>query len=115
MKANPIPRRLRGNGHLMLLVLRALFWIGFVSLLTPREPDLGLGRTHNVSPVDAAISQAESTLSHHSHSNNEAGIIRNIDLWLLAKIQTMKTRTIEQVRVEIRQSVRERDRLDQAT
>jgi hypothetical protein len=97
------------------LIFRALFWIGFVSLLTPREPDLGLGRAHDASPFDAAISRAESTLSHHSHSNSEAGITRNIDQWLLAKIQTMKTRTIEQVRVEIRQSVRERDRLDQAT
>jgi hypothetical protein len=27
-----------------LMILRAIFWIGLVSLLTPHEPDLGLGR-----------------------------------------------------------------------
>jgi hypothetical protein len=34
----------RGNtkGHVM--IFRAVFWIGLVSLLTPHEPDLGLGR-----------------------------------------------------------------------
>ena len=26
------------------MILRAIFWIGLVSLLTPHEPDLGLGR-----------------------------------------------------------------------
>ncbi len=29
-------------GHAM--IFRAVFWIGLVSLLTPHEPDLGLGR-----------------------------------------------------------------------
>ena len=26
------------------MIIRAMFWIGLVSLLTPHEPDLGLGR-----------------------------------------------------------------------
>ena len=26
------------------MIFRAVFWIGLVSLLTPQEPDLGLGR-----------------------------------------------------------------------
>ena len=26
------------------MIFRAIFWIGLVSLLAPREPDLGLGR-----------------------------------------------------------------------
>ena len=26
------------------MIFRAIFWIGLVSLLTPHEPDLGLGR-----------------------------------------------------------------------
>jgi hypothetical protein len=49
------------EGHDM--IFRALFWIGLVSLLTPREPDLGLGRpdagaTH-LSPttIQSAFSQ----------------------------------------------------------
>ncbi|HEY4075584.1 MAG TPA: hypothetical protein VGM26_01505 [Rhizomicrobium sp.] len=96
----------------MLLIFRALFWIGLVSLLTPREPNLGLGRTYDASPVDTAISRAESTLNRPS---NEAGITHDVDQWLLAKIHVMKTRTLQQVRAEIKQSMRERDRADQAT
>jgi hypothetical protein len=34
------------------MIFRAVFWIGLVSLLTPHEPDLGLGRP------GAGISQA---------------------------------------------------------
>lgn len=37
------------------MIFRAVFWIGLVSLLAPREPDLGLGRpgagTMPVSPA----------------------------------------------------------------
>jgi hypothetical protein len=28
----------------MLMIFRAIFWIGLVSLLMPHQPDLGLGR-----------------------------------------------------------------------
>jgi hypothetical protein len=41
------------EGHDM--IFRAVFWIGLVSLLTPHEPDLGLGRpdagTRHLSPT----------------------------------------------------------------
>ena len=47
------------------MILRAVFWIGLVSLLTPHEPDLGLGRpgagTLQTSP--ATIQSAASGLS----------------------------------------------------
>jgi len=47
------------------MIFRAVFWIGLVSLLTPHEPDLGLGRpgagTSHTSP--AAILSAASGLS----------------------------------------------------
>jgi len=37
------------------MIFRAVFWIGLVSLLTPHEPDLGLGRpdagTRHLSPT----------------------------------------------------------------
>jgi len=51
------------QGHAM--IFRAVFWIGLVSLLTPHEPDLGLGRpgagTSQLSP--AMIQSAASGLS----------------------------------------------------
>ena len=47
------------------MIFRAVFWIGLVSLLTPHEPDLGLGRpgagTRESSP--AMISSTASGLS----------------------------------------------------
>jgi hypothetical protein len=47
------------------MIFRAVFWIGLVSLLTPHEPDLGLGRpgagTSQTSP--AMIQSAASGLS----------------------------------------------------
>ena len=47
------------------MIFRAVFWIGLVSLLTPHEPDLGLGRpgagTSQTSP--AMIPSAASGLS----------------------------------------------------
>jgi hypothetical protein len=47
------------------MIFRAVFWIGLVSLLTPHEPDLGLGRpgagTSLTSP--AMIQSAASGLS----------------------------------------------------
>jgi len=47
------------------MIFRAVFWIGLVSLLTPHEPDLGLGRpgagTSPLSP--ATLLSAASGLS----------------------------------------------------
>jgi hypothetical protein len=48
------------------MIFRAVFWIGLVSLLTPHEPDLGLGRpgagTLHPSPA-TILSSAASGLS----------------------------------------------------
>ena len=47
------------------MIFRAVFWVGLVSLLTPHEPDLGLGRpgagTSHPSPT--TIASAASGLS----------------------------------------------------
>jgi len=44
------------------MIFRAVFWIGLVSLLTPHEPDLGLGRpgagTSQASPATVIMSAA---------------------------------------------------------
>ena len=47
------------------MIFRAVFWIGLVSLLTPHEPDLGLGRpgAGTVLTSPAMIQSAASGLS----------------------------------------------------
>jgi hypothetical protein len=47
------------------MIFRAIFWIGLVSLLTPHEPDLGLGRpgAGTLSPSPATFLSAASGLS----------------------------------------------------
>jgi hypothetical protein len=51
------------EGHDM--IFRAVFWIGLVSLLTPHEPDLGLGRpgAGTLSPSPATITSSATSLS----------------------------------------------------
>ena len=47
------------------MIFRAVFWIGLVSLLTPHEPDLGLGRpgAGTLPPSPATLLSAASGLS----------------------------------------------------
>lgn len=47
------------------MIFRAIFWIGLVSLLTPHEPDLGLGRpgAGTSHPPPATIQSAAKGLS----------------------------------------------------
>jgi hypothetical protein len=47
------------------MIFRAVFWIGLVSLLTPHEPDLGLGRpgAGTAQPSPSTIQSAASGLS----------------------------------------------------
>ena len=51
------------------MIFRAVFWIGLVSLLTPHEPDLGLGRPGaGISLPDLAKSAAVIGLSRHGNN-----------------------------------------------
>jgi hypothetical protein len=47
------------------MIFRTVFWIGLVSLLTPHEPDLGLGRpgAGTLPPSPATLLSAASGLS----------------------------------------------------
>ena len=47
------------------MIFRAVFWIGLVSLLTPHEPDLGLGRpgAGTLLPSPATVLSAADGLS----------------------------------------------------
>jgi hypothetical protein len=60
------PPRGSNDGHVM--IFRAIFWIGVVSLLTPHEPDLGLGRpcAGTSLPPASMIGSAASGLSRVS-------------------------------------------------
>src|ERR1700759_5304004 len=40
------------------MIFRAIFWVGLVSLLTPHEPDLGLGRPGAGISLPAALSKS---------------------------------------------------------
>ena len=51
------------------MIFRAVFWIGLVSLLTPHEPDLGLGRPG----AGASLSLPASVLSASGLSRMEPG------------------------------------------
>ena len=52
----------------LVMIFRAVFWIGLVSLLTPHEPDLGLGRPG----AGTALSLPASLLSASGLSRTDA-------------------------------------------
>jgi hypothetical protein len=56
------------------MIFRAVFWIGLVSLLTPHEPDLGLGRpgAGTSQPSPAMIQSAAAGLSRSSRDCGSA-------------------------------------------
>jgi hypothetical protein len=45
----------------MPMIFRAIFWIGLVSLLMPREPDLGLGRPGAGTSLPSAVTSWAAT------------------------------------------------------
>jgi hypothetical protein len=56
------------------MIFRAVFWIGLVSLLAPREPDLGLGRpgAGTSPPSSATVLSTASGLSRADMSCGSA-------------------------------------------
>ena len=42
------------------MLFRAIFWIGLVAVLMPREPDLGFGRPNDSGSLQAKLSNAAS-------------------------------------------------------
>ena len=55
------------------MIFRAVFWIGLVSLLAPREPDLGLGRPGaGTSPPSPTVLSTASGLSRADMSCGSA-------------------------------------------
>jgi hypothetical protein len=85
------------------MILRAIFWIGVVSVLIPHEPDLGFGR-----PVSTALSDAPNSITSliqttgdvksacDAHKQACAG-----GLSILDGLQGFAMRSMDQVRADI--------------
>jgi hypothetical protein len=90
------------------MIFRAVFWIGFVALLMPREPDLGLGRPGagtmpSLSALSAGMSGAGSSCERHARTCADG-------LSLLDKFQDTALRGLAQVKADIEAS-RKADRV----
>src|SRR5580700_8870049 len=97
------------------MIFRAVFWIGLVSLLTPHEPDLGLGRPGAGTPSPSAmISGAVTGLSRpgvcDDHADGCAG-----GLGLLDHFQDNAVRGLAAVKADIDASVKARAEKRQRT
>ena len=55
------------------MIFRAVFWIGLVSLLTPHEPDLGLGRPGAGTSLPSPATVMSSAASGLSRPDKDCG------------------------------------------
>ncbi len=90
------------------MIFRALFWIGLVSLLTPHEPDLGLGRPGAGAPLPSPASRASASgLSRIGAACGFpacAGALAILD----SVSRAPACRTLDEVRAEIAADIRAR-------
>ncbi len=82
------------------MILRAIFWIGLVSFLMPREPDLGFGRPQSVLPSASSMEQLIQSTSVQdacaTHRDACAGTLSILD-----GFQALAVRSLDQVRADI--------------
>ena len=98
------------------MIFRAIFWIGLVSLLTPHEPDLGLGRPGAGTPSPSAmISGAVSGLSRPGQVCNDHADACAGGLGLLDGFQANAVRGLAAVKADIDASVKARAAKQQRT
>jgi hypothetical protein len=91
------------------MIFRAVFWIGLVSLLTPHEPDLGLGRPGaGTSLPSAMISGAVSGLSRPGQVCQDHAAACAGGLGLLDSFQDHADRSMAAVKAEIDASMKAR-------
>jgi hypothetical protein len=92
------------------MILRAVFWIGLVSLLMPREPDLGLGRPGaQVSPVTQALTWATGSLAKPDQACQSHEATCAAALGILDSFQGVAVRSLAQVKADIEKQQRERN------
>jgi len=81
------------------MIMRAIFWIGLVSFLMPREPDLGFGRPGAaISPASIAsiIQSTDVQGACTEHKEACAG-----GLSVLDNFQAVAVRSLDQVRADL--------------
>jgi hypothetical protein len=82
------------------MVLRAAFWIVLVSLLMPREPDLGLGRPGSDGLATDALSMAAQPPHAFPYCEDKQAIC-TFALNMLASIRADTVRGLARVKAEI--------------
>ena len=87
------------------MIFRAIFWIGLVSLLTPHEPDLGLGRPGAGISLPAALKSWSVTGLSRPDCDDEtcAGGLGGLSQWRASAGQSLAD-----IRAEIDASVKAR-------
>jgi hypothetical protein len=88
-----------------VMIFRAIFWIGLVSLLTPHEPDLGLGHPGaGISPPAVIKSWSVTGLSHPDCNGGACvGGLGGLDQWRASTGQGLAD-----IRAEIDASIKAR-------
>ena len=91
------------------MLLRALFWITVVSVLMPREPDLGFGRPGmQGSIVQSAASWTQSAISTPNSVCKDRASSCATALGVLDSMQSVAVRSLSQVKADIEEQQRER-------
>jgi hypothetical protein len=91
------------------MIFRAIFWIGLVSLLTPHEPDLGLGRAGagTLPPSPATIPSPASGLSRTGQDCGSACVGGLLSVFHLNTDRNLTARLAD-VKAQIEQDQRAR-------
>jgi hypothetical protein len=82
------------------MLFRALFWIGVVAVLMPREPDLGLGRP-GASHAIASDLERDADLSCKDYGKTCATALGFVDTF-----QSVAVRSLAQVKADIEEDQR---------
>lgn len=91
------------------MILRAVFWIAVVSVLMPREPDLGFGRPGTQgSLAQSAASWASTSLAQPSAVCKDHAAACVTALGILNSVQSVAVRSLSQVKADIEEQQRER-------
>ena len=98
------------------MILRALFWIAVVSVLMPREPDLGFGPSrragfHGAIGNDLGDGALSARQALHAVTTRRPAVSA---LSALDSVQSVAVRSLAQVKADIEDQERERVRLHAA-
>jgi hypothetical protein len=90
------------------MILRALFWITLVSVLMPREPDLGLGRpgTHGLSSDALSWASTAVTQPGQMCRGREAACAEGLSV--LDSLQSVAVHSLAQVKADLEAQQRAR-------